>query len=70
MDPATYLASMRGVWCFVLWRIVAPVNGGARGVRWEWVGRQVGEHPLRRKWEGDGMRNLQWGDQGGETFEM
>ena len=43
MDPAAYVAEDYLIWyqwdgrLLVLWRIVAPLKGDARGVRQDWV---------------------------------
>jgi hypothetical protein len=58
MAPATYVAK-HGFVChqcggrpLVLWRLNAPVQGNARAVRQEWVGRWVLELPKRSRGRG------------------
>lgn len=53
----------------VLWMLVAPAKGDARGVRLEWEGGA--KHPLRGKGEGawnGGFAEVRLGR--GTTFEM
>lgn len=60
MVPDTYVAEDGLIWYqwelehLVLWRFVAPANGDASEVRWEWVGG-CGSTLLEAKRRGDGM---------------
>lgn len=67
MSPYTYVGEDCLIWrqwegsCLVLWRLVTPAKGDARGV----------STFLEAKGRGDGMGGLDRGDQkGGTTFEM
>jgi hypothetical protein len=54
----------------VLWRFYALEKEDAKGVKWEWVGRWVDDHPFTAKGRADGMGEFEKGAGKHITFEM